>query len=207
MNSCGICQKILLDVYIECAECNSTLPNKICLKCFASGADYSKHSSAHSYTISSNYEKIFPMSKWSAIQDIDLLDLIEHNGFGNWDKISSKFRRSNNQECKNHFIESFFNKIFWGTSDLSHIDFHPISVPYLFHDNTFDPPRHQLDLMQKNETSSYRFARSDFDTPFDCYSENLIANLDFEADMDEEFKAIFETLNYSLVVAYNNRIR
>lgn len=213
MNLCDICHFVLNEPYIACAECKyfafSKLSRRlqICLKCFASGANTATHSNAHSYVIMHDHVKVFPKTQWSSRDDCFFLDLIERYGIENWSDISRIIGKYSNKECQNHYMKYYFDGIFWKTCQLTKFPYSRLVVPYLFRSNSFDPPRCKLDVMQSKFMSNYRFARSDFDTPFDCSAECVVADIHLDNEGNEEFEDISAMLNCALVVAYNNRLR
>lgn len=211
-NSCDACHKTLNEMYIVCAECVSSHPNhlqksKICVDCFASGAEYANHSSSHSYKIVHCCVKVFLSSTWSANEDCALLELIERHGFGNWPDISRSLNLYSQKECQNHYMDHYFDGIFRKSCNLTKSTYNPLRVPYLFHCKTFDPPRCQFDFMQNKFTSNYHFARSEFDTPFDRSAENVINNIEIDNKWDKDSQKLSNELSCALVVAYNNRLR
>lgn len=205
------------ELHIACAECKCFDPSKsqyrqfrICLKCFACGAESANHSNAHNYIIVHNYVKVFPNTTWSAPEESALLKQLERNGFGNWPDISRALIKYDAKECQEHYIRNYFDGIFWKTCKLTRFPYIRIETPYLYHTKSFDPPRCKFDLVQNKYATDYRFARSDFDTPFDSSAEGVISNIQMNAndtEWDNESQELSEQLNSALVVAYNNRLR
>lgn len=205
---CEICEQILHEPYVACGECEQKkFPAKafnICLECFAKGAESKNHMNNHSYIIIHDNVKIFPQTSWSAQQDIDLLNLLKQHNFANWSDISKKMKRKSADECRNHYIQNYFDGIFYRSCKLTKNPYCRIEIPYLYRQNSIDPPR-KLDIAFS--MADYRFARSDFDTPFDSHAEGVINNLHLDDEWNNEFKQIGESLNCALVNAYNNRLR
>lgn len=220
LNRCDICRIGINDLYIACAECKCLEFSKLrsrqfrmCVKCFAHGAESANHSNAHNYIIVHNCVKVFPNTTWSAPEERTLLKLIERNGFGNWSDISRSLGKYSEKECQEHYIRNYFDGIFWQTCKLTRFPYTRIDSPYLFHTKSFDPPRCKFNLVQNKYANDYRFARSDFDTPFDSSAESVIAGVHMDDDDDDntkwdiESKVLSKKLNCALVMAYNNRLR
>lgn len=213
---CDICHIGLNELYIACAECKCFEFSKsrcrrrfrICVKCFANGAESATHSNAHNYIIVHNCVKLFPNTTWSAPEECTLLKQIERNGFGNWSQISRSLNKYSAIECREHYLQNYFDGIFWKTCKLTRFPYTRIETPYLYHMKSFDPPRCKFDLVQNKYATDYRFARSDFDTPFDSSAEGVISNVNMDnTDWDVESQDLSEQLNCALVMAYNHRLR
>lgn len=158
----------------------------------------------HSYIIIHDNVKIFPHTSWSAREDIDLLNLLKQHNFANWSDISKKIKTKSADECRNHYINNYFGGIFNRSCKLTKYPYCRIETPYLYRLNALDPPR-KSDIAFS--MADYRFARSDFDTPFDSHAESVISNLRLDDEWNNEFKQIAESLNCALINAYNNRLR
>lgn len=217
--SCDNCKCTLTEPYITCADCNYEMTNsntrfensvrryRCCLKCFASGAETKTHLNTHSYIIIHDNVKVFGNSDWSAREERKLLELLARCGFGNWSDISKAIRSRSIDECRNHYINHYFDGIFWKTCGLTKNPYTPLVLPYLYRSHSIDPPRFNSDAIQSKFMAGYRFARSDFDTPFDSSAENVISHLHLDDDWGNEYKDIGQILNGALVRAYNNRLR
>lgn len=207
---CNICGQILHETYIACGECeqkNFTTRRSrfnICLECFAKGAESKNHSNSHSYIIIHDNVKIFPNTSWSAREDDTLLNLLMQYNFANWSDISHKIKNYSSDECRNHYIQNYFDGIFWKSCKLTKYPYFRIETPHLYRINSLEPPR-KLDMALN--MADYRFARSDFDTPFDVSAEGVISNLHLDNEWGNEFKHIAKSLNCALVNVYNNRLR
>ena len=53
-------------------------------QCFARGSEFENHSSDHSYELRSLSFPLFDDERWSARDELQLLDELEDSGFGNW---------------------------------------------------------------------------------------------------------------------------
>lgn len=197
---CDICRNAMTEPFITCAECPRQF--RACLKCFASGAEHGDHLNSHSYSVTHDNVRVFRGSDWMAHEERRLLKLIEHFGFGNWIDIARALRTRSADECKNHYLNNYFGGIFWQACELTKYPYKRPTTPYLYRHNVIDPPRHLPESAQSKHMAGYRFARSDFDTPYDNSAESLVSHLDGGDD-----ECVSEALQCAMVRAYNNRLR
>lgn len=210
---CNICHASLIEPFILCAECKFVNALKpiysfhICLKCFSTGAETGNHSNSHKYIIIHDKIRVFPNTIWTAREDCRLLELVERCGFANWLDIGRAMGTFSAEECRDHYIENYFNGIFSKACKLTNSPYNRIETPYLFRSNSFDPPRNKLDEMHNRFIANYRFARSEFDSSFDGSAERIITGLHMTNEWNTDFQCISDSLNLALVRAYNNRLR
>lgn len=214
---CCVCQIELHEPYIRCAECGSdsrrknddemNIVHRSCLRCFAMGAETNTHSNTHSYIITHDNVKVFTKSNWSAREEKKLLDLLIRCGVGNWADISRAIGSRSESECRDHYLQNYFDGIFNKTCGLTRIPYSPLRIPYLYRPNTNDPPRYHTDVVQNSSLAGYRYSRSDFETHFDSSAESVISNLHSVDDWGDDFKDVSEHLNYAMVSAYNSRLK
>lgn len=209
---CKVCNCSLQEPYIACAECGKnsikekTIPHTFCLRCFSTGAETGTHSNTHAYIIIHDNVKVFPNSNWSAREERKLLELLIRFGFGNWADISRAIGSRTETECRDHYLQYYFDGIFQRTCNLTKFPYTPLRTPYLYRSNVIDPPRYHSD--QSNFMVGYRFARNDFDTLFDSSAENIISQMQsMDQWGDGDFRDVGERLNCALVSAYNSRLR
>lgn len=201
---CNICNSILIEPYITCAQCIRHLS---CLKCFANGGETSMHSSNHNYIITHDNIKLFPNSNWSAREECRLLELIQQHGFGNWNDIAKSIQTKDPTECQKHYLDNYFDGIFTKTCGLTKDGYKRIVNPFLYKSNSIDPPRHTMEMINSKLMAGYRFARSDFDTPYDVSAESLVSHLHTPTEWGNDYAEIGDELNATMVAAYNNRLR
>lgn len=212
-SQCDACHTELSAPYIKCAECKQKSTQNVlrsfqmCLKCFASGAETGLHMNTHSYIIVHNNVKVFSNTTWSARENCMLLDQLESKGFANWSDISRSLGTYSAEECRDYYLQNFFDGLFRESCQLTKFPYTRIDVPYLYRQNSYDPPRCKLDDLQKKCSANYRFARSDFDTPFDSGAERVIGDVQLDSEENDEYSNILADLNCSLVNVYNNRLR
>lgn len=209
--TCDICRNCMSEPFITCAECPRHAPTntsfRVCLQCFASGAESGEHLNSHAYSVTHDNVRLFRSSDWTAREERRLLELLEHCGFGNWTDIGKAFGTRSADECKQHYLDHYFDGIFWRMCGLTKYPYVRTNVPHLYRANAIDPPRYVGDSAQSKCMAGYRFARSDFDTPFDSSAELLISHLDGIEDVSEQDASVSEAIKCAMVRAYNNRLR
>lgn len=83
----------------------------------------------------------------------------------------------------------------------------PETIPFIYKSNSIEPPRHNVDMMHTKHMAGYRYARSEFDTPYDVSAESLVSHLHMDKDWGEQYEAIGNALNCAVLNAYNHRLR
>lgn len=203
---CSVCRCPLNEPFISCAQCSSP-EHRSCLKCFSCGAETQTHANTHPYVITHDNVKVFPNSNWSAREERHLLELIQQRGFANWDDIALGMTMKSATECRDHYMEYYFDGIFMKTCGLTKHPYAPLRVPYLYKTNTIEPPRHNLDMIHSKYMGGYRFSRSDFDTPYDVSAESLVSHLELAPEWGEDYEDVGNELNAAVFTAFNNRLR
>lgn len=201
---CHICHIALQEPFITCAECPAHLS---CLKCFANGGETGTHLNTHSYIITHDNVKVFPNSNWSAREERRLLELLLQCGYGNWGDIAANLTTKTAAECRDHYHHYYFDGIFMRTLGLNRHYYWPETVPFMFKSSTVEPPRQHLDLVHSKHMAGYRFARSEFDTPYDVSAESSVSQLQLHTDWGADYEGIGDQLNVAVFNAYNNRLR
>lgn len=120
--------------------------------------------------------------------------------------------KKSSRECRAHFYNFYFDGPFVEQLGLSNQSAYlPHVVPYLMKTNTLEPPRGDLNHFIHNSMAGYRFARSDFDVPFDNSAESLLRNSiienDDQSESDLETNRIIPELNCAVIRAYNHRLK
>lgn len=144
------------------------------------------------------------------------LNAIQYCGVGNWDEISVELGNKSPEECRNHFHEFYFSGVLGRENNLEEDNACVrYNVPYILQTNSLDPPRDNTRNFILQSMSGYRFARSDFDIPFDHSAESTIINVisyddgAFEQNEEpsEQLKYFIEELSCSMLRAYNHRLK
>ena len=105
--SCSVCSGKLVEPYIHCAECTKPSTD-LCLICFVTGRETGTHVNSHNYEIRSLVFTLFE-DRWSARDELNLLNATEEHGFGNWEEISKKVGRKTSEECQAHYLKFYIN--------------------------------------------------------------------------------------------------
>lgn len=139
-----------------------------------------------------------------------LLNSIQTCGFGNWEEISAEVKSKSSEECRSHFLDFYFTGVLGEQLELSNVcERH--NVPYLFKTNSLDPPRGDDRNFICQSMSGYRFARSDFDFPYDNSAESILNNVissDDEAfERDKDMRELADELSCAMFRAYNHRLK
>lgn len=205
---CNVCHTPLQEPYITCAECDIKINSyRSCLRCFSIGAETGTHLNSHAYKITHDNIKVFPNSDWSAREERHLIELIKRYGFGNWSDISRVIGTRNENECRDHYLQFYFQNVFKKACGITKYPYTPLSTPYLYRSNVVEPPRYRSDITQNNFMAGYRYERSDFETLFDSSAENVISNMHLNEDWGDNFEDVGDVLNYSLLQTYNHRLQ
>lgn len=207
-NACAKCKTVLYEPFVSCAECFELF----CLSCFSKGSETSKHKSDHSYNIQRDDFILFASSDWTAREEKVFLNLIQSYGVGNWDEISSFMVRKSAEQCRFHFYNFYFDGIFAKQLGLSNENAYTRhNVPYLLKTNSLEPPRGDEKNFISQSMAGYRFARSDFDIPYDSSAESILNKISFDEDEvfenDHDMKEFTTELNCALFRAYNHRAK
>lgn len=202
---CEKCSLGLEEPYICCDECNQLF----CLECFASGAETSIHKNNHSYVIRNDKLVVFSHTNWTAAEEKKLLDALSNCGnYGNWAGISRLMETRSPEDCKNHYLNYYFDGIFEKALGLTNKNMYvPGIIPYLYKHNTLEPPRYDVDDLNFKNTAGYRFARSEFELPYDNSAEAIVSYLKPETGTCQETNRAVDELNCAMFRAFNHRLK
>lgn len=208
--TCCVCRSTLVEPYIRCAICNNV---EICPPCFSKGCETNEHKNDHDYVIIKNEFPLIDGSGWAAKQELELLDVVQQCGFGNWIDVGRRIQGKSAEECKMHYLQHYIDN--QTLPDLPRIRdiraslFACESIPYLYKlQDLEEPPRFASDTINARLLAGYNAARSDFEVNFDNHAESLIANLEFDEfqPVDNAY-ALGQALQTAIVQAYNNRLK
>lgn len=207
---CESCKTTLSEPYVRCAECDDTI---ICLICFSNGCEIRDHKNNHNYVIVKNEFPLIEDSDWSARQELELLDVVQECGFGNWVDVARRMQGKTADDCKNHYLKHYVDrqslpglpKIRETRASL----FAAEPVPYLLKlQDLEEPPRFATNTTNCRLLAGYNAARSDFEVNFDNHAELLVADLKYEDfELEDPDYELGRCLQASIVQAYNNRLR
>lgn len=139
------------------------------------------------------------------------LNLILSYGVGNWEEISSLINKSPEQ-CRTHFYSFYFDGTFGEQLGLSNENAYVRhNIPYLMRTSSLEPPRGDDKNFISQSMSGYRFARSEFDIPYDNSAEAILNKIILDDDeafeIDPEMKKLNSELTCALFRSYNHRLK
>jgi transcriptional adapter 2-beta len=167
---------------LKCAVCPDF---DLCLQCFAAGAVAGPHKRDHSYQLID--EGSFPLlvDDWGAIEEVLLLDAVEHDGFGNWEDIAAHVVTKTARESRDHYGDTYINGVIGeGT------------IPARHHASILDgrggeappcPPSYtpvKLEHVEQVELG-YMPLRDDFEREYENSLEEVISEVTVGADEEE----------------------
>ncbi|XP_070162335.1 transcriptional adapter 2-alpha isoform X1 [Polyergus mexicanus] len=208
--TCHVCRSILAEPYIRCAMCSNV---EICPLCFAKGCEINEHKNDHDYVIIKNEFPLIDGSGWTAKQELELLDVVQQCGFGNWIDVGRRIQGKSAEECKMHYLQYYINN--QTLPDLPRIKdtkaslFSCEAIPYLYKlQDIEEPPRFAPNTINAKLLAGYNAARSDFEVNFDNHAESLVANLEYdEFQSSDDTYELGQALQTAIVQAYNNRLK
>jgi transcriptional adapter 2-alpha len=112
MLKCDYCCVRPSSLKISCLKCSSNRSIQICYKCSINVSQLREHSRIHPL---STYELVdIPLdennlSEWLCNDEINLIEMIETCGLGNWSDIALKLSKNIN-DCQNHFEDIYLSR-------------------------------------------------------------------------------------------------
>lgn len=205
-----MCRSTLVEPYIRCAICTNV---EICPPCFAKGREIDEHKNDHDYVIIKNEFPLIDNSNWTAKHELELLDVLQQCGFGNWVDVGRRMHGKSAEECKTHYLQHYIdNQTLPGLpkireSRASLFSCEPIPYMYKLQDLE-EPPRFAPNTINGRLLAGYNAARSDFEVNFDNYAELLVSDLEFdEFQPGDNAYELGRVLQATIVQAYNNRLK
>ncbi|ELU07914.1 hypothetical protein CAPTEDRAFT_132232 [Capitella teleta] len=196
---CHSCKTSITEPFILCSDC----PNRvtICLPCFAKGRTFDAHQNNHSYEVV-RLDFILFEPKWTAAEEIRLLQAVNDCGIGNWHDVSGKVRTKTGSQCQKHYTKCYI------TDPVKPLpDVRPVTLASAFNRSFSavcdDPPRPSEGSSTYQDMSGYMPARGDFLTEFCNFAENELSDIEFNK-LDQEFD---RKLKFAVVDIYNNVLR
>ncbi|KAL0103211.1 hypothetical protein PUN28_017503 [Cardiocondyla obscurior] len=207
---CRVCKSTLVEPYIRCAVCTDI---EICPACFAKGCEVNEHKNDHDYVIIKNEFPLIDDSNWAAKHELELLNVLQQCGFGNWTDVGRRMHRKSAEECKMHYLKYYIdNQILPGLPKIKESRaslFGCEPIPYLFKlQDLEEPPRFGVHTPNGRLLAGYNAARSDFDVNFDNHAESLISDLELDEFQPRDNSCeLGQALQVAIAQAYNNRLR
>lgn len=201
---CTNCNNHLPSVYVLCEECDLNL----CTRCFADGVEFSKHKNDHDYRIMNDRFILFENSKWTARDELTLLNGLLR--LGNWTSISKMLPNYNMKEIKDHYEQFYIHRkgsdLLPEFPNISRGTFIEPIVPYRFKTtNIMEPPRMPLNVTSGSYLSGYNAARSDFELEYDTSAEDLLCKLEVPYVDNPNYELIVD-MQYAIFKIYNKRL-
>ncbi|KAG7212142.1 hypothetical protein KM043_012485 [Ampulex compressa] len=208
--TCRVCKSTLTEPYIRCAACRNT---ELCPSCFSNGCEIDEHRNDHDYIIIKNEFPLIDGSGWTAKQELELLDIVQECGFGNWVDVAKSIQGKSMEECKTHYLQHYIDdQSLPGLPKIKDTEaslFGCEPIPYLYKlQDLEEPPRFGTNTLNCKLLAGYNAARSDFEVNFDNHAELLISDLNYnEFERWDEHYTLGRTLQVAIVQSYNNRLR
>ncbi|CAH1399415.1 unnamed protein product [Nezara viridula] len=194
--SCTYCLDEINGVRVKCVECKDF---DLCLQCFSVGAEIGPHKNDHSYQfVDPGAIEIFrSKNKWTAREELQLLNGIEQYGFGNWEEISQRIETRTADEVRDeymaHYVDGNIGHCTWQPAyerraKLKDLGIgQPQETP-----NSYLPP---LDVSSKEAAQlGYMPQRGDFEREYQNEAESLVSQLNVsstdEDDLDIALKLV-----------------
>jgi len=207
---CRVCRSILVEPYIRCTIC---IDVEICPPCFAKGCEINEHKNDHDYVIIKNEFPLIDGSNWTAKNELELLDVLQQCGFGNWIDVGRRMHEKSADECKTHYLQHYVdNQTLPGLPKIKETRtslFGCEPIPYMYKlQDLEEPPRFASNTINGRLLAGYNAARSDFEVNFDNHAELLISDLEFdEFQPDDDAYELGQALQAAIAQAYNNRLK
>lgn len=205
-----MCRSTLVEPYIRCAICDDV---EMCPPCFAKGCEIDKHKNDHDYVIIKNEFPLISGSGWTAKHELELLDVLQQCGFGNWMDVGRRMHGKSAEECKTHYLQHYIDsqtlpglpRIKESRASLFGCE----PIPYIYKlQDVEEPPRFASNTVNGRLLAGYNAARSDFEINFDNHAESLISDLEFDDfQPGDDAYELGQALQVAIVQTYNNRLR
>ncbi|XP_076305994.1 transcriptional adapter 2-beta-like isoform X1 [Tachypleus tridentatus] len=197
---CNYCQEEITEIRVKCSQCQDF---DLCLQCFSCGVEIGQHKNKHGYElIDCGTFLIFPTAgAWKAVDELLLLEAVEHYGFGNWEGIAQHFKDRSLEDVRDHYIDMY---IYGNIGEASW----PLQTLHTVTDQTFSSndeillPPEELTPQEQKELG-YLPKRDDFEWDYDNNAESVACNLCIRKDDDE----VEVALTLAILDGYNQRLR
>jgi transcriptional adapter 2-beta len=157
----------------------------LCLQCFAAGAVAGAHKRDHPYQLIDEGSFSLLVDDWGAIEEVLLLDAVEHDGFGNWEDIAAHVVTKTARESRDHYGAIYINGVIGeGTIPTRH---HATILEGRGGETPPRPPAFspvKLDSAEQLELG-YMPLRDDFEREYNNGLEEVISEITIGADEEE----------------------
>ncbi|KAJ3129035.1 Transcriptional adapter ada2 [Physocladia obscura] len=174
-------------------------PFDLCVSCFASGAQPKTHRRTHDYLVKEGLDWPLFDAKWTAHEELLLVDGLKLYGIGNWDQISTHIGTKSKEELDAHYRSVYCASESWPIPNMS-IEFDKFSTrKYICRDPNpplRKPERSCTSGPANHEIQGYMPGRDEFDHEFEHEAENPVKDMAFEDhDTPEEISLKTTMLN------------
>jgi len=182
MSKCDYCCYRPSSLQINCLKCSPSRSINICFKCSINVNQLREHSKHHPL---STYQLVdIPLdennlSEWLCNDEINLIEIIETCGLGNWSDVALKMKR-NSFDCQNHFEDIYLSR---STSSYS-ICFQSFqNSKQLIGENTINPQDYQFKSLiyppmlidhEQQKTLTYMPQRDEYEREYLNQAENRL---------------------------------
>ncbi|KAK9508419.1 hypothetical protein O3M35_005983 [Rhynocoris fuscipes] len=188
--NCTYCLDDIVGLRVKCVECTEF---DLCLQCFSAGAEIGPHKNYHSYQFvdSGAIDAIRSKNKWSAKEELLLLNGIEQYGFGNWENISQHIKTRSADEARDEYMSRYVDgsigRATWTNAyekraklaDLAKDEPCPSTAI------THTLPPIDINPVEASQLG-YMPHRDDFECEYDNEAESLVSSLNISSTDDDE---------------------
>ncbi|XP_022251232.1 transcriptional adapter 2-beta-like isoform X2 [Limulus polyphemus] len=197
---CKYCQEDITEVTVRCSQCKDF---DLCLQCFSCGVEIGGHKNKHGYELINcgTFLLFQTPGSWKAVDEVLLLEAVEHYGFGNWEGITQHFKERSIEDVRDHYIDMYvcgnIGEASWPLQTLHTV----IDHTFPNNDEILLPPE-ELSLQEQRELG-YLPKRDDFEVVYENNAESLVCNLCVHKDEEE----VYVALSLAQLDGYNCRLR
>ncbi|CAF1291958.1 unnamed protein product [Rotaria sp. Silwood1] len=193
MSKCDYCCIRPSSLIINCLKCSQYSQINICFKCSINVnqlREHAKHHPLSTYKLNDIGLDDNCISEWLSNDEINLIEMIESCGLGNWNDISIKMSR-NSFDCQNHFEDIYLSgqtspyyiyfQSFKNTKKLygeNHINGNNIQIKYLIY-----PP--MLIDSEQQKLLTYLPYRDEYEREYLNQAENRLPILNNDQQLNQ----------------------
>nr|BAN21213.1 unkown protein [Riptortus pedestris] len=204
--SCTYCLDDIVGIRVKCVECKDF---DLCLQCFSAGAEIGPHKNDHSYQfVDPGAVEIFrSKNKWTAREELQLLNGIEQYGFGNWEEISEHIKTRTAEEVKEEYmfryVEGSIGRCTWLPAYERRAKLKDLGTDLPVEESSsWVPP---LDVTPEQATQlGYMPQRGDFEREYQNEAESLVSRLNTSTADEDELDVALKLVHVDM---YMDRLR
>uniref|UniRef100_A0A0P4VP64 Transcriptional adapter n=1 Tax=Rhodnius neglectus TaxID=72488 RepID=A0A0P4VP64_9HEMI len=188
--NCTYCLDDIVGLRVKCVECTDF---DLCLQCFSAGAEIGPHKNDHSYQFvdSGAVDIIRSKSKWSAKEELLLLNGIEQYGFGNWENISQHIKTRTADEARDEYMSRYVDgsigRATWPEAYEKRAKLADLIKDELPSSTAITHTVPPIDIHPGDSSQlGYMPHRDDFDCEYANEAETLVSSLNISSTDDDE---------------------